>query len=150
MSEVAKFKQGLWGSSMGTAEDGKAFFKRLRSDIEAPIANMPYESFVTIKFQFPENGMPGDKETVDLDNIENILLKELEDSELGRLVYVQTYDGHRVFLFYTQEDLSKKHRNMFKGIPNKYKLSILSERDPEWKFLFQVRNSYFQKLSSEN
>lgn len=150
MSEVAKFKEGLWGSSTGIAEDEKPFFKSFRVDIESPILDMPFESFVTIEFQFPENGLPGERESKALTDIENIFVKELEDSDVGRLVYVQSYDDHRVFLFYTKSDLSKTHRNLFKKIPKKYKLSLLSDRDCEWKFLLAVRKSYFQKLAEQN
>ena len=146
MSEVVKFKEATWLCSSGIAEDGKPFIKRVRTDIQAPVNGLSHESFITIKFQYPENGLPADKENAALDNIEEVLLKQLEDLEIGRLVYVQTYDSHRVFLFYTKEDLSKGHDNIFYAIPEKYNVSLLADLDPEWKFLFEVKNALEKKL----
>lgn len=144
--------KGEWALTTGEAENGLPFVRRIRTDIAAPVRTMPYQiTFVIDLKQCDETGFPDKKEQELLLAYEDALLKELEGSEAGRLVYVFTHNRQRHWLFYSQEDLRGKIEKIDRLVnvaPEGYRVEFECETVPDWDVFMDVLRNY-NKLQTQ-
>lgn len=130
-------------SNQDTKEVEYIHYQRFRSDIEKPIALLPYEAVFIIKFNYPTNvGLFDEQDEPALYALEELLVEELEKTQLGSLFCVHTFMGDREYVFYTQIDVSDRVDEILAKAPADYKIHFESNFDPEWKDLFNVKKQY--------
>ena len=127
--------EGRWSVSQGTYE-GKPLFARINMSLKSLVGHPEYSSQVgvAVPLHTPnEHGFPTQKESEELNSIEDSLCSELLVDNESLFAVVITTNGMREFVFYTSDPTSAQAKvAKVSQLVTGHEVQLMVQPDPEW------------------